>query len=165
MSSKIQNVITTWLKNNPFVFEHRIDKNSLTLKECFSQKQISIDLRAIKQHRLKEEPQGHGTYLNLVLDTGVEIVLCHAGLAFSPHFVNTGPLPDAPPVSCLADYTRLLGDLKNILMEPDRNQEALLLFNVLVSILDGAKQIGMDVGQEEEELDKSLTEFEKEFQS
>jgi len=37
------------------------------------------------------------------------------------------------------------------------------IFNILISILDGAKHVGLDVGREEEELDKLLTEFEKGF--
>jgi len=161
----IQNIIQSWLKANPTVFQHRFDGFTLTLNELSSQKQITFDLRTITQHRLKENPQTHEKYLNLLFDNGIEVVLFLAGVGFSPNFANTGPIPDAPPVSCMEDYFRLLGDLTSIVKESDRKNDAILLFNILISILDGAKAVGLDVGREEEELDKYLSQFEKGFQS
>lgn len=143
------------------VFQHRFDGAILTLKESFSQKQIRVDIQSIRNFRLKEHPHGMGAYLNLVFNDGKEIVLCHAGLAFPPGFVNTSPLPDAPPVSCLQDYADLLNNLKALLRDSSQRQQALGLFNVLISILDGAKAVGLDVVDEEEKLNELLTAFEE----
>lgn len=163
MESHLKRTLLRWLKNNPLVFQYRLDNHDLSLKEIYSQKEIRFDIRSVKQHRLREHPQGLSDYLNLVFDDGREIVLCHAGLAFSPCFINTGPLEDAPPVACLQDYDKLVGELKALLAFPDRWQETLALFNVLLSILDGARAVGLNISEREEALDKLLGEFEKGF--
>lgn len=159
----VKNVIQAWLKNNPMVFRSRLDDDALSLIEVGTGKQFSFDLKNVVQHRLTPHPQGLHDYLNLVFENGLEIALCHAGIAFSPSFVSTGPLPDAPPVTCLADYYALQNNLDQIRLDPTRKPEALLLFQVLISVLDGAKAVGLDVGREEEELDTKLTAFEKGF--
>jgi hypothetical protein len=156
--------ISAWLKKNPFVFRQRVDGTIFTLIEMASGKQIEIDAAHVSAFRLTPHPQGLGDYLNLMMNSGKEIVLCHAGVAFSPSFTSTGPLPDAPPVSCLQDYYRLLGNLKEIMDDPTQRLATLTLFNVLISVLDGAREIGLDVGVEEEALDKLLTEFEARYQ-
>lgn len=155
--------IASWLKKNPFTLRSRREGDWFTLIEPATGKQISFDAKAVARHRLTPHPQGLGDYLNLVFDNGIEIVLCHAGIAFSPSFASTGPLPDAPPVACMTDYSTLLRNLQDIGADPQRKAEALLLFNVLISILDGAKAIGMDVGSEEEELERMLSGFETDF--
>lgn len=132
-----------------------------TLIEYSSQKQIQINASDIASFRIKEHPQGFGDYLNLVLSSGQEIVLCHAGIAFAPSFVSTGPLPDAPPVACMQDYYRLVDNLKSIVSDQTQRPAAILLINVLISILDGARAIGMDIGKEEEELEQFLSQLEK----
>jgi len=159
----VKDAITLWLKKNPIVFRHRWDGDELTLGEYASGKSVSYDIRQFCDFRLMPHPQGFADYLNLVFDDGRQIVLCHAGLAFSPSFASTGPLPDAPPVSCLADYHKLLSTLKDLMAEDGRKGELLTLFNVLLSILDGAREIGLDISQEEEDLDKLLEKFEGAF--
>lgn len=163
MVTATKTVIQAWLKNNPMVFRSRFDGDALSLIEVGTQKQFSFDLKNVSKCRLTPHPQGLNDYLNLVFENGLEIVLCHAGIAFSPSFVSTGPLPDAPPVTCLTDYYSLLNNLDQIRADLTRKPEALLLFQVLISILDGAKAVGLDVGREEEELNAKLTEFEKGF--
>lgn len=159
MTTALQTILD-WLKKNPFVFSHRLDGDEITLIESYSQKQIMLDTNRITQFRRKDNPQGFGEYLNLVFDDGLEIVLCQAGLAFSPNFASTGPLADAPPVTCLSDYHLLLTTLNVLSADKTRRGEAIALFQVLISILDGAKRIGLDVGVEEEALDRLLTTFE-----
>lgn len=161
----VKDVIQAWLKNNPMALRGRFDGDILSLIEVGTQKQISFDVKTVANYRLTPHPQGLGDYLNLVFENGHEIVLCHAGIAFSPSFASTGPLPDAPPVTCLTDYYALLHNLDLIRTDPTRKPEALLLFQVLISILDGAKAVGLDVGREEEALDAKLREFEAGFSS
>jgi prepilin-type processing-associated H-X9-DG protein len=157
------NIINQWLKANLMVFQHRWDGPTLTLIEVGTAKELSLDTRQIVKHRFKDNPQGHGKYLNLAFADGKEVILTLAGFAFGPSFQNTGPIPDAPPVSCMHDYYQWFKNLKQILQEEDRRGEAILLFNVLISILDGAKLIGLNVSVEEEGLEKLLTEFEGEI--
>lgn len=163
MSKQAEAALLQWLKNNTSLFQYRLDKNWITLNDLASRKQISFDVRKITNFREKSHPQQAGTYLNLVLDGSKEIVLTHAGIAFSPDFSNTGPLPDAPPVTCLSDYHMMVMQLNALLQESERKKESLLLFQVLISILDGAKAIGLDVGLEEEQLEKKLSQFEESF--
>lgn len=101
--------------------------------------------------------------MNLVLESNIEIILSHAGFAFSPVFANTGPITDAPPVVCLQDYFRLYQSLQHLLHERERKTDTLNLFRLLISILDGAKAIGLDVTAEEQNLEKCLAQFETSF--
>lgn len=156
-------ILENWLKTNPMVFQSRWDDAVVSLIENGSHKKLAIDTTQITQYREQKNPQGFGTYLNLILGHGAELVLCTAGFAFCPSFTSTGPLPDAPPVTCMTDYTNLLANLHGLINE-SRKKEAVLLFPVLISILDGAKAIGLDVGLEEENLDKLLTSFENSFE-
>lgn len=163
MIAATKTVIQAWLKNNPMVFRSRFDGDALSLIEVGTGKQFSFDLKNVVKHRLMSHPQGLKDYLNLVFENEVEIVLCHAGIAFSPSFVSTGPLSDTPPVACLVDYYALQNNLDQIRLDPTRKPETLLLFQVLISILDGAKAVGLDVGREEEELNAKLMAFEAGF--
>lgn len=155
------NSISAWLKNNPLVFVHRLDGEILTLTENFSQKKISLNLKNITKHKMTPHPQGLPAYLNLVFDNGLEVVLTHAGLAFAPQFENTGFIKDAPETVCMSDYDRLLHSLRSLMDDEQRRNEAILLFQLLISILDGARAIGFDIGREEEVLDELFTEFEQ----
>lgn len=163
MAETFEHIVLNWLKNNPLVFRHRQDRNILTLIELASQKQISLDLSAIENFRIAENKEGFGTYINLVLPNGNELVLCHVGFAFAPSFQNTGPIQDAPPVVSMTDYFNLKRNLEQLLQEPDRKMEIITLFHVLISFLDGAKLIGLEVEYEEEALEKQLSEFESQF--
>lgn len=160
MGSNPLATILAWIQSNPGILNSRQDEHHLTLKESTTGKSLTLDLRRIHAFRLTPHPASGKEYLNLVFDDGMEIVLCHAGIAFSPSFISTGPVPDAPPVTCMGDYATLLQNLQ-VLIADARKQEALLLFNVLISILDGAKAVGLEVGAEEEELDKRLKQFEQ----
>ena len=158
-----QEAIKNWLKNFPLVFRTRWDADSLTLIETGTAKQVTIDTKRITNHRLTPHAQSGGSYLNLVFENGIEVVLCHAGLAFAPSFVATGPLPDAPPVSCFADYFTLLNNLRQIMTDASRRAEALLIVQVLISILDGAKAVGFETGTEEEMLNSDLERLESQI--
>lgn len=163
--TEIINHLTHWLKNNAYIIQNRLDGDKFILREFATGKELTLDTKKITQHRLKQHPQGQGDYLNLIIDNHTEIVLCHAGIAFSPSFVNSGPIVDAPPVVCLSDYFRLRTSLDEIMNDTERKQESLTLFHVLISIIDGAKMIGFNMDREEEELNDKLNLFEKIWKS
>ena len=115
MSQNVQTVISEWLNANKLVFQFREDQGEFELLELASQKKYRLNPKNVQKHRLKAHPGGMGQYLNLVLDSGAEIVLCHAGLAFSPAFHNTGPINGAPPAVCMMDYYQLYNTLIDFL--------------------------------------------------
>lgn len=161
----LKTTLTDWLNRNAFNFRAVWNDNTVELFDTLSQKHLALNLNEIKDFRTAENSNGLGTYINLVKTNNCELILCHAGIAFSPHFVHTGPIGDAPPVVCLQDYHRLRQSLLHLLQERERKSDTLNLFRLLISILDGAKEIGLDVRLEERELDTKLTEFETTFGS
>lgn len=157
----IENVLIQWLGKNTLSFQYRFEKDVFGLQERACKKTIEFHKDTLADYRITPHPEGLPDYLNLVFTNQKQIVLCHAGIAFSPVFQSTGFIQDAPRVICMADYYQLFSQLQFLIKEPSRQQETILLFQVLISILDGAKDIGLDVGMEEKELDLVLTQFEK----
>ncbi len=156
-----QPVILQWLKSNPLVFQWKEENNQLIFNELASLKTFSFDITEIVEHQLTPHPHGFADYLNLVFRNQTQIVLTHAGLAFAPDFQNTGPLDDAPGVVCMMDYYQMYNHLVDLSQIEEQAGQALRLFEVLIAILDGAKKIGLNVDAEEAQLDKLLSEFEK----
>ena len=159
----LKQTLESWLKQNALSLRANWENESIHLFDVISQKNLTLNLNEIKQFRLAENSQGYGTYLNLLLNSNVELILCHVGIAFSPNFASTGSVPDAPPVVCLQDFNRLFQNLLHLLNEKERKSDTLQLFQLLISILDGAKSIGLNVDAEEKELDAQLTQFESSF--
>lgn len=160
MPETIADILEKWLKCHLAVFSHRRDADVFTIRENQIAGEIRLDTRHIAAHEIKPHPPTRTQYLILLRDDGVQIIFCHAGIAFAPDFTSTGPLPDAPPVASRVDYFTLRQNLQSLIDEK-RHAEALLIFNILISILDGARRIGLDMGHEEEELNGTLSELEK----
>lgn len=158
-----KSTVQTWLKHNAFNFRANWSDDSVQLFDALSQKQLTLNLNEIKDFREAQSPQGLGTYINVVKTNNAELILCHAGIAFSPYFNSTDPLDDTPPVVCMQDYHRLYQSLFHLLQERERKADTLKLFQLLISILNGAKLIGLNVEEEERQLDQNLTEFETNF--
>ena len=158
-----QDQIISWLKANPTVFQYRQDEAIFHLQEFGSGKSFIIDAKTIVDSRLTKNSQGFSDYLNLVFENQTQIALYHDGIAFPLSFAATGDLPGAPNVMSMADYNRLFNQLKELVKVEESKPHALLLFQILIASLDGAKLIKLDVGYEEEALEKLLTEFEKGF--
>lgn len=155
--------ILQWLKNNPLVFQWKQENDLFILKEWASLKTFSFSIQNITDHRLTPHPQGLSAYLNLMFDDGSQVVLCHAGVAFAPDFQNTGILDDAPQVVCMMDYYQMYNHMIDLAQDESQSTQTLHLFEILISVLDGAKKIGLDVSSEESQLDSQLSEFEKNY--
>ncbi len=155
--------ILLWLQKNPLVFQWSQENDWVRLREMATGKVFALKPAAITDYRLTAHPQGLADYLNVILENDVQIVLCHAGLAFAPDTTHTGPLPDCPPVACLSDYYQMFNHLVDLTSDESLAPQALQLFQVLIAVLDGAKKIGLDVAAEEAHLDKQLTSFEKTY--
>jgi hypothetical protein len=162
-SAPLVTVLTRWLALNPQAVRATLSQGNTpsTLFDVYSMKSFDFYLSDVVDFREQPHPQGQGTYLNLVWDSGRQVALFYKGIAFTPDFTNTGPLPDAPPVSCFSDYAYLKTQLDALIADPERRLEAIRLLPVLISLLDGARAVGFDVSSEEKTLDMALEKLEK----
>ncbi|HEV8342644.1 MAG TPA: hypothetical protein VGR30_09765 [Candidatus Binatia bacterium] len=141
------------------------EEESSTLLDVFSGKKIELPWRDVKRFEDKVHPETRETYLVLLLEDGRQIALVDpGGVAFEPATINTGPLHDLPPVACLKDFQTLKQRVDHYLYAHEDEpppKECLDLMMVCIAILDGARAVGFDVGDLEEDLDKSLRELER----
>ena len=141
------------------------DEEKSALLDVVSAKSVSLPWADLKAFEEKTHPETKDTYLVLLFDNGNQLALVDpGGVAFAPSVENTGPLKDLPPVVCLRDFFTLKQRIDHYLFEhrdepPPR--ETLDLVMICIATLDGARAVGFDVGDLEDELEKSLTEIER----
>ncbi len=155
-------ILLAWLKGHPGTFGFQEEGAGLHLVEIYSGK--NRILRDVEIVRIEERPNTvnpNETYLVLLLEDGRQLALSPQGFAFAPDFINTGPLPLPNQVYCMQDFQDLFNKLKHLGSEDDRKAEALQLITVLISLVDGAKAVGLDLDREAEEVDKILVQLEK----
>jgi len=73
-------------------------------------------------------------------------------------------LPALPPVVCLRDFFTLKGRIDHYLYDHQDEpppSECLNLVMICIATLDGARAVGFDVGDLEQDLEKSLGEIER----
>lgn len=121
---------------------------------------------AIPQVLAAEEAKNTETgspYLRLELDDGRRFALAAVGIVFSPSFIATGPVPDCPATGCFQDFNKLLRHLEHLADESheENKKEALQVLMVLLAFLEGARGAGIDVAEEERELDILLEKLER----
>ena len=104
-----------------------------------------------------------GSYLRVTLADGRHFALAGIGFAFAPSFASTGPLPDCPPVGSFADFGKLHRHLTHLVSEHHEEQprEALQTLMVCLAFLDGAREIGLEVGPEERMIERQLQALEE----
>jgi hypothetical protein len=141
------------------------DEENGALLDVASGKSVRLAWGEVTAFEEKVHPETNDAYLVLLFEDGNQIALVDpGGVAFAPSTINTGPLPDLPPVACLQDFQTLEGRIEHTLyVHPDEPppKECLDLVTICLAILDGARAIGFDVGDLEEKLDKSLREIER----
>ena len=108
------------------------------------------------------DPIRGGSYLRVFLEDGRHLALTGIGFAFAPSFVNTGPVPDCPPVASFFDYEKIDRHLAHLAGDAHEGheREALQTLMILIAYLDGARAVGLDVGPEERALEKRLEQLE-----
>jgi len=140
------------------------DGKGARLMEPASGKELRIRWGEIAQVEERKSPLRPAPWLNLMFEDGRQLALVEpGGVAFEPSTVNTGALKDLPPVVCLRDFHTLKQRVDHYLFEHRDEpppKESLDLTMICIAILDGARAAGFDVGDLEEELDKSLRELE-----
>ena len=155
-----------WIARHPRAFhlieEARGPTAAVTVVETQTGKTLTFELPAVVASEAARDPIRGGQYLRVALDDGRSFVLSGLGFVFAPSFVNTGEVPDAPATACFMDFEKLLGHLSHLIDDhhEGHEREALATMTVLLSFLDGAAAIGLDVGAEERRLEKQLIRLE-----
>lgn len=141
------------------------DDESATLLDVASGKQLRVPWRTLIAFEEKLHPETQQPYFVLQFNDGKQIALVDpGGVAFAPSTENSGPVPNLPAVMCLRDFLTLKQRVDHYLYDhPDEPppRESLNLIMICIAILDGARAIGLDVGDLEGELEKSLNEVER----
>jgi hypothetical protein len=136
------------------------DPHGARLYEPGSNKELAVIWDELDQVEEKKNAQRSAPYLLLVFQDGRQLALADVGFAFAPSTVNTGPLPDLPPVLCFRDFRQLTSGACGLLSEKDREREALAAVMVCIALLDGARAVGLAVDREEPQLEGLLRQLE-----
>lgn len=166
MQSRVEQAkvkLSDWLERHRHVVLY--DEPSSTLLDVASGKTVSLPWRNLKACEEKIHPETGEAYFVLLFEDGNQIALADpGGVAFPPSDANTGPVRDLPSVVCLRDFYTLKQRVDHYLYghrDEPVPRECLDLVMICIAILDGARQIGFDVGDLEAELERSLAEVEK----
>jgi len=155
--------VREWVQRHPHTVLY--DEESSTYLDVASGKSVHLPWRKVKAFEEKIHPETHDAYVVLLFEDGRQIALVDpGGVAFPSSDVNTGPLKNLPPVVCLKDFHTLKQRIDHYLYahgdEPPP-KECLDLVMICIAILDGARLVGFNVGDLEEELDRSLGEIQR----
>jgi hypothetical protein len=137
------------------------DGKGARLLEPGSGKELRVKWDEIAIAEEKQSKERSQPYLLLVFHDGRQVALAEVGFAFAPSTVNTGPLPDLPPVLCFADFRHLAQGVETLLSEDGREKEALAAVMVCIALLDGARAAGLPVDREERRLEGLLRQLEE----
>jgi len=141
------------------------DDDSAVVLDLASGKRLKISWPSLASYQEKVHPETQEPYLVLCFDDGTQLALVDpGGIAFAPSTVNSGPVENLPAVVCLRDLQMLKQRVDHFLYDhPDEPppRECLNLLMICIATLDGARAVGFDVGDLEEELEKSLDEIER----
>lgn len=154
--ASIKETIQKWLADYPAIFVSQEIPNGIVLREIATSKERPVEFPKIRQFRRRQHPEGLGDYLNLLFEEGREIVLCHAGFAFSPSYLSTRSLNLLPDVVCFQDFYRLLGHLEHLYQDETQKEEAAKTLMSCLAILEGARLVGFEVSEEEKRVEKIL---------
>jgi hypothetical protein len=139
------------------------DAPSSTLLDVFSGKSLPLDWAHVDRVEERLDTAGGRPYVAVRLDSGLEIALADAGIAFPPVTSGTGPLEGLPQAVCFRDLAAAEAQLEHFLTghpgeRPERTHVALFLF--CLAVVDGARAAGFDVSPEERRLERALHELE-----
>lgn len=142
----------------------RWDPDNRLLLDVYAGKVLSLPKPKVADAHLGVEHGSEQTYLLIVLSTGEQIALARPGIAFPPDMRNSGPLPGIPQVVCFRDFQAVMAQVRHAIVDhPDTppSVEVLDMVRYLLALLDGARNIGFDVGEEERQLDRHVNELER----
>jgi hypothetical protein len=154
--------MTAWLAANPLTYTHRVDGNALTLHERATGKTRVLSGDDVTAIHTKTNRVSGTAYHILVLESGAQLAVTDIGFCFAPTFVASGEIPNAPDVVSFGDFRKLHGEATAAAEDPGRRRDALDLMMLLISIVDGGRAVGFDVGPEEAMLERVLARLEGE---
>jgi hypothetical protein len=156
-------IVESWLAGHPHAVLY--DEASSTLLDVASGKSVHMRWSEIAAFEKRIHPETQEIYLALMLENGTQLALVDpGGVAFAPSTVNSGPVQNLPTVVCLRDFLTLKQRVDHYLYEHSDEpppRECLDLIMICIATLDGARAVGFDVGDLEEQLEKSLNELEQ----
>jgi hypothetical protein len=140
-----------------------LDASGPSLLDVFSGKAFALDFAHLAAVEERQDTATRRSYLALLRDDGKELALSDAGVAFAPVTAGTGLLPGLPAAVCLRDLAGAEARLTHFLLDhpgepPERVHVELFLF--CLSIVAGARAVGLDVAAEERRLERVLGELE-----
>ncbi|MDP7040520.1 MAG: hypothetical protein QGI45_15285 [Myxococcota bacterium] len=155
------NDIKTWLGKNQGIFAFEEEGSELVLMEIATAKFLTLNENNIAALEEKKNSELIGqTYIIILFEQGSQLVLSQQGFAFAPDFSNTGPIPVPSQVFCLQDIYHFLNNLQVVMEDENRRKEALEITMLLIALLDGARQVGIEMGKEEQQVDTMLKKIE-----
>ena len=149
----LKQTLMSWLQAHPEIFFSEDWDGGLTLIEKLSLKRRALNYSDVAQWRLTTDETGAGDYINLVLESGVELVLCHAGFGFSPSFTSLGATVPLPPVVCFQDFYRFRQHVGHLYQDAAQKNEAIRTMMCCLAIIEGAQRVGLDTSAEERDLE------------
>jgi hypothetical protein len=155
--------VESWVAGHPQAVLY--DEVSATLFDVASGKSLHLRWPEVAAFEERIHPETQETYLALMFENGTQLALVDpGGVAFAPSTVNSGPVQNLPTVVCLRDFLTLKQRVDHYLYEHSDEpppRECLDLIMICIAILDGARAVGFDVGDLEEQLEKSLNDLER----
>ena len=163
-SDDIAGTLREWVARHPRAFElvEPSPHGPATLLELASGKSLTLELGALVAVEQARDAVRGGSYLRIALADGRTFALAGVGIVFAPSFVSTGDLPDCPAAACFMDFEKVFHHLTHLVDDPHEGHEgeALHTLMILLSFLDGARAIGLDVGEEERRVEAKLERLE-----
>ena len=163
MNPEQENTLRQWLVANNRIFATQDDGRVLHIMELSSGMQIGLTLGGVEAMEYKADSVTGGHYCVLLLENGHQLVLCPQGFAFAPDFRSTGPIELPSTVFCMTDFKNLYDQLKhNAIEHPEDRRKSADLVMLLISVLEGARNVGMEVDKESARVERILEAIEKE---
>ncbi len=152
--------MTAWLAANPLAFAHRVDGDAVTLVERATEKTRVLSGDDVLEIHEKRNKITGVAYPILVFENGEQLAVTDIGFGFAPSFASAGEVPGAPEVVSFGDFQKLFVEAQRAAEDPARRRDALDLMMVCITIVDGARAIGFEVGPEEDRLERMLRRLE-----
>ena len=140
-----------------------IDPEVTLLLDVAAGKVLPLDWTRISSVEEATDRDSGRPYLLVSLGDGGAFALADQGIAFAPSTRASGPLQGLPAAVCLRDLAAAEGRLGHFLLghrgEPvERTHLDTFLF--CLAVVDGARDVGFEVGPEERRLERLLAELE-----
>ena len=124
---------------------------------------LTLPLKTIERFEEKPNTETGSSYLVLLREDGVQIVLGEPGIAWAPINMTGVPIEDLPDVVCWRDFHGVCHIVEHQLRdhpEEPPGREAIMAVMFATAILAGARVVGFEVGRAEHQLNRLLAEIE-----